>query len=119
MPPYFDLLAWQKAHRLVIRIYSLTKGWPSDERFGLTSQVRRAAVSIPTNVAEGAARRGKKEFRRFLDIAAGSHAEVAYLLRLAIDLGYLNGGEIESLLTDCDEVGRLIWGLHRRMRTPS
>jgi four helix bundle protein len=115
--PYFDLLAWQKAHRMVVRIYALTKAWPSDERFGLTSQVRRAAVSIPTNVAEGAARKGRKEFRRFLDIAAGSHAEVAYLLRLAIDLGYLNNVEAETLLTDCDEVGRLIWGLHRSMRT--
>jgi four helix bundle protein len=87
MPPYFDLLAWQKAHRLVLRIYALSKAWPSEERFGLRSRIRRAAVSIPTNVAEGAARRGKSEFRRFLDFAAGSHAEVAYLLRHAIDPG--------------------------------
>ena len=84
MPPYERLLAWQKAHALALRVYSLSAMWPPDERFGLTSQIRRAAVSVPTNIAEGVIKRGPKEFRRFLDIALGSQTEVRYLLRLGI-----------------------------------
>ncbi len=116
MASYLDLLVWQKAHQLVLRIYAVSKAWPPDERFGLTSQIRRAAVSIAANVAEGSAKRGSKEFRRYLDIAAGSHAEVEYMLRLASDLEYARMSD-GSLLNECDEVGRLLWGLHRSIRS--
>ena len=115
MPPYERLLAWQKAHALALRVYSLSAMWPPDERFGLTAQLRRAVVSIPANIAEGAAKRGPREFRRYLDIAAGSHAEVEYLLQLATDLKYAHTND-GSLHRDCDEIGRLLWGLHRSIR---
>ncbi len=116
MAHYIRLHAWQAAHQFVLRIYGVTKSWPSEERYGLTSQIRRAAVSIPTNIAEGAARRGTNEFRRFLDIAGGSHAEVEYLLRLARELEYLSSSDSALALSQCAEVGRLLWGLHRSLR---
>jgi four helix bundle protein len=90
--------------------------WPADERFGLVSQIRRAAVSIPTNIAEGAAKRGSGEFRRFLDIALGSQTEVRYLLRLAGDLGYLAEEERGTIMDEAEETGRLLWGLYRSMK---
>jgi four helix bundle protein len=115
MAPYRNLIVWQKAHQLVLRIYAVSREWPDDERFGLTSQIRRAAVSIPANVAEGSAKKGSKEFRRYLDIAAGSHAEVEYMLQLAADLEYAHMSD-GGLLKQTDEVGRLLWGLHRSIR---
>jgi four helix bundle protein len=119
MAHFIRLHAWQAAHQLVLRIYGETKSWPSEERYGLTSQIRRAAVSIPTNIAEGSARKGTSEFRRFLDIAGGSHAEVEYLLRLASELEYLRPPDSDLALDQCAEVGRLLWGLHRSLRQPS
>ena len=116
MAHYIRLLAWQAAHKLVLRVYSLTNTWPSAERYGLTSQIRRAAVSIPTNIAEGSARKGKNEFRRFLDIAGGSHAEVEYLLRLALELEYITPSDSVIALNECAESGRLLWSLHQSMR---
>jgi four helix bundle protein len=116
MAHYVRLLAWQAAHKLVLRVYGLTKTWPSAERYGLTSQIRRAAVSIPTNIAEGSARKGKNEFRRFLDIAGGSHAEVEYLLRLAVELEYMTSADSAIASNECAETGRLLWSLHQSMR---
>ena len=116
MAPYPDLLVWQKAHQLVLRIYAASKSWPADERFGLASQIRRAAISIPSNIAEGAAKKGSRDFRRYLDIAVGSHAEVGYMIRLATDLGYISAADAESMISDCDEIGRMLWGLHRSIR---
>jgi four helix bundle protein len=116
MALYTKLNAWQAAHRLTLRIYGLTRSWPDAERYGVTSQIRRAAVSIPTNIAEGSARKGPNEFRRFLDVAGGSHAEVEYLLRLATELEYLDPSDSAQVLEQCAEVGRLLWGLHRSLR---
>ena len=81
------LKAWELCHELVLGVYRQTERWPLQERYGLTSQIRRAAVSAPTNLAEGAAKHGRREFRRYVDIALGSVAETAYLLRLAKDWG--------------------------------
>jgi four helix bundle protein len=83
-------LAWQVAHELALELLRVTDRWPREERFGVTIQLRRAALSVPTNIAEGAAKRGAREFRRFLDIALGSLAEVSYLLRFSRDYGLLN-----------------------------
>jgi four helix bundle protein len=94
-------------------MYRLTKDWPANERYGLTSQARRASYSASANIAEGSAKRGAREFRRYLDISLGSLSELSYILLLARDLGYLKAeawGEIEALR---DHAGRLTWGLYR------
>ena len=103
-----DLLVWQKAHQLVLRIYKESNSFPVDERFGLTSQIRRASVSVPANIAEGFRKRSKKEKIYFYSISQTSLEEVRYYIILANDLGYWNQPELESLL---DEVGRMIDGL--------
>ena len=78
MVPYQKFEAWKRAHDLALKIYRITDDWPASERYQLTSQIRRAALSIPTNIAEGASKRGPREFRRYLDIARGSLGEVSY-----------------------------------------
>jgi four helix bundle protein len=116
MAPYEHLLAWQVAHRLALVIYRTTDSWPDEERFALTIQVRRAALSVPTNIAEGAAKRGQREFRRFLDIALGSLSELTYLLRFSKDRGLLTSEswlEVEALR---DEAGKLTWRLYEKLR---
>jgi len=85
---YSDLIVWQKAHNLVLEIYKITKQFPKEELFGLTSQLRRAAISVPANIAEGFARIGTKDKLRFYNIAAGSLNEVGYYILLAKDLNY-------------------------------
>ena len=80
---------WQRGHELVLAVYQVSARFPADERFGVTSQIRRAAVSIPTNIAEGSGRGGDTEFARYLQIALGSASEVEYLLILAKDLSYI------------------------------
>lgn len=117
MASFEDLIVWQKAHQLVMRIYELSNTWPRNEMYCLVPQVRRAAVSIPANIAEGSAKRGPKEFRRYLDIAIGSRSEVKYLLRLAADLGYINAVDKQPILEECEEVGRLLWGLYRSIKS--
>lgn len=113
---YERLQAWHACHEVVVAVYRLTSDWPSEERFGLVSQLRRAAVSAAANLVEGSARRGPREFRRYIDVAIGSLAEVSYYLKLALDLGYLRRaqwGELEALR---DHAGRLTWGLNRAIQ---
>jgi four helix bundle protein len=85
MVPYERFDAWKVAHQLALQVYTETERWPINERYGLTAQVRRAALSAPTNIAEGSAKRGPRELRRYLDIALGSLSEVSYLLRFSRD----------------------------------
>jgi four helix bundle protein len=108
------LIIWQRAHQLVLLIYKLSESFPKSELFGLTSQMRRAAVSIPANVAEGYAAGGKGQFGRYLDIAQGSLAEVEYYLILAFELKYINQAEYEQAESLRSETGFL---LHRLMET--
>jgi four helix bundle protein len=89
MVPYERFDAWKLAHQLALQVYLVTDGWPVTERYGLTTQIRRAALSVPTNIAEGSAKRGPRELRRYLDIALGSLSEVSYHLRFTRDRGYL------------------------------
>jgi four helix bundle protein len=112
------LIVWQKAHQLVLLIYKLSEKFPKQEMFGLTSQMWRAIVSVPANMAEGYAAGGKGQFGRFLDIAQGSLAEVEYYLILALDLKYINQPEYDQTEALRSETGfllyRLIESLHRK-----
>ena len=108
-----DLLVWQKAHGFVLAIYPLTASFPKHELFGLTSQLRRAASSIPANIAEGFTRRGRPDKARFMNIAEGSLEECRYYLLLAADLGYSDTTAPQRLL---DEVGRLLHAYTQAIR---
>ncbi len=108
------LITWQKAHDLVLKIYEITKQFPRDEQFGLISQMRRAAVSIPSNIAEGKARGSQKDYRRFLLMARGSLEELKYQVLLARDLEYIDNVCYEGLKELMDEVGKLLNGVIRR-----
>ncbi len=114
-----DLAVWQKSMALAVDIYALSKQMPKEEMFGLTSQMRRAAVSVPANTAEGAARRTTKEYLTFLYIARGSLAELETQLRLTRAIGCLPDDLVSPALAQADEVGRLltsvIAGLKRRL----
>jgi four helix bundle protein len=102
---FTDLIVWQKSHQFVLAVYKLTDNFPTHEAFGLTSQLRRAAVSIPGNIAEGFKRRGKQEKKRFLNIAQASLEECRYYLILAKDLKYRND---ETLVVSMEEVSKLL-----------
>lgn len=106
-----DLKLWQLSVDLTENIYRLTAAWPRHEQYGLVSQIRRAAVSVPANVAEGAGRRSTGEFQQFVGIARGSLAEVETLLILAARLGYLKTTTLEALVGDVQELGRMASGL--------
>lgn len=108
---YEDLKVWQKAMELVYSVYELTQRFPKDEQYGLTSQIRRAAVSVPSNVAEGKGRRTNKDTVVFLCHARGSLFEVNTQLLIAKHLGYIAAGEAESAQSLSAEVGRLLNGL--------
>lgn len=116
MKPYERLDAWHAAHDLVLITYALTKSFPREELYGLTSQARRAAFSVAANIAEGSAKKGPREFRRYLDIAVGSLSELAYTYRVAHDLGYIEEQSWADLETKRDRVGQLTWGLYRSIR---
>jgi len=100
-----DLIVWQKSHALVLKIYRLTQSFPRDELFGLTSQMRRVAVSVPANIAEGFKRKGKADKLRFFNISQASLEEVRYYLILTNDLDY---ADTKRLKDDLDEVGRIL-----------
>ena len=110
------LIVWQKAHQLVILVYKLTEKFPKHEMFGLTSQLRRAMVSVPANVAEGYGAGGKGQFGRYLDIAQGSLAEAEYYLILAQDLSYITPSQYEQTESLRAETGFL---LHRLIESLS
>jgi four helix bundle protein len=121
MVPYERFDAWKIAHQLALEVYEITERWPANERYGLTSQIRRAAISAPTNIAEGSAKRGPRELRRYLDIALGSLSEVSYLLRFTRDRGILNEQGFRALDDLRNRAGQLTWRLYAsldRARTP-
>ena len=112
---YKDLKVWQKADNLAIEIYKITKTFPKEEIYGLTSQLRRAGLSIPTNIVEGYTRKGDKELSRFVSIAIGSMAETEYLLDVSKRLGYMKETEFEKIEALRDEVGKLLWTFYKRV----
>ena len=110
-----DLIVWQKGMDLVVLVYRIVKKLPKEELYSLSDQMRRAAVSIPSNIAEGQARNSKKEFVHFLSIAQGSRAEIQTQLLLCVRLGYLAEVEVKDALSLTQEVGRILTALIRRL----
>ena len=119
MRDYRDLQVWGKAHQLTLAVYKSTRGFPIEERFGLTSQTRRSSASIAANLAEGCGRRSDGEMARFVQIAMGSGAELSYHLLLARDLGLLKDSEYMKLNSNVNEVMRMLSGLSQRLRSAS
>ena len=112
MRPHYNLEVWKKSFSLVKEIYLITDSFPSEEKFGLISQLRRASVSVPTNISEGAARNSQKEFIHFLYISLGSLTEVETLLLLSKELGFIIEKEkFEVLLKDIEFITKLLLGL--------
>src|ERR1044071_4130927 len=115
MRPHEKLDVWRVAMDFVVTIYKATESFPKDEKFGLTSQVRRGAVSVPANIAEGAARRSPKEFVHFVSNAQGSASELETELLIAHRLGYLHEDAYRGLRDTLDQIGRMLTGLTPHM----
>lgn len=113
--PYERFDAWKLCHELALEVYRVTERFPKHEMYGLTAQARRAAFSAPANIAEGSAKRGKREFRRFLDIARASLVELAYLFRFAADLRLLSPSDAARLRAMRDRAAIVTWRLYRSM----
>jgi len=113
--PHKKLNVWQGAMKVAQMVYKLTNAFPADERFGLVSQMRRAAISIPSNIAEGAARQGKKEFKNFLSMAQGSLSELDTQLELAVLLSYLNQENLKEITEEMLKVDKMLTGLIRSL----
>jgi four helix bundle protein len=114
-----DLIVWQKAHQYVLSIYHVTKGYPREETFGLTNQIRRAAASITANIAEGYIRLSQKEKLRFYNISQGSLEETKNFIVLSKDLGYITVIEKEELYNRATEIGKLLNSYIRQINTPT
>lgn len=117
MRPHEKLEVWETSVDLVVDVYRETDTFPKEEKFGLTSQIRRAAVSVPANIAEGAARHSSKEFAHFLSNAQGSASELSTELLIARRLGYLREESHTAMQNKLDSVGRMIVGLARHVRS--
>ena len=118
-PGFQDLVAWQRAMELVTAVYRVTRDWPREEQYGLTSQIRRAAVAIPSNLAEGHGRSGPRESAHYVSIAFGSLCELETQMLIGERPGYANGDTTAELMTKTAEVRRLIRGLIRSLRLPA
>ncbi len=116
---YKDLLVWQKAMNMVEHIYKISASFPADERFGLTSQIRKAAVSIPSNIAEGSSRKSTAEFIRFCNIAYGSLAETETQIMIAERLEFVGGEAVAAVLNSTDELAKMLSGLIRALAEKS
>src|SRR5262245_10998751 len=114
MQRFQALKVWQRSHQLTLEIYRLSRDFPREERYGLTSQLRRAAVSVPTNIAEGAKRAGAADYARFLNHSEASLAETEYLLRLARDLDYATRDQVRPLISEAIQISRMLCSLREK-----
>lgn len=112
-----DLAIWQRSHKLTIEIYRATQSFPKEEVYGLTSQIRRAVSSIPTNIAEGCGRRTNAELTNFLNIASGSASEVEYEILLAKEIGYITAEQFEAWTKEIDEIRSMIAAYMKKLKT--
>jgi len=108
MKNFKELKVWEKSHRLALKVYKVTAGFPREEIYGLTSQIRRACASIPTNIAEGCGRNSDLELARFFEISMGSASELEYLFILTNDLNLLNHSDFETLTRDVIEIKQML-----------
>jgi four helix bundle protein len=115
MAIYQRLKAWQRCHELCVAVFRSTRSWPAEERYGLSAQARRAAHSVAANIAEGSAKKGKAEFRRYLNISLGSLSELSYTLLLAKELEILSGQEWQSLDELHQRAGGITWLLYKSL----
>jgi len=115
MRDFKELQVWQKAHRFALDVYQHSRGFPAEERFGLTAQLRRAAVSVASNIAEGCGREGERELARYLSIAAGSATEAEYQILLARDLSYLPADSHRQLDAQVNEVKKMLHGFMQKL----
>jgi four helix bundle protein len=115
MQRFTELKVWQRGHALVLSVYRMTVGFPPSERYGLTSQIRRAALSVPTNIAEGSKRLTAQEYCRFLNIAEASLAETEYLLMVSRDLGYITPFMADKAFNEVSELSRMLHGLRKKV----
>jgi four helix bundle protein len=111
-----ELKIWERSHRLTLEVYKATRQFPKEELYGLTSQMRRAAASIPTNIAEGCGRNGLAELSHFLNIAMGSASELDYHLLLARDLNFLSPLDYDRVAGELDEVKRMLGTYHQKVK---
>ena len=116
MRPHRNLDAWSKSVDFVVAIYEITKTFPQEEKFGLTSQIRRASVSISSNIAEGAGRKSDREFLQFLSHSQGSASEVDTQLFIALRLKFINEADYQALEKSLDDIGRMITGLSNHLK---
>lgn len=116
MKPFERLTAWQAAHHLYVEIYKASESWPPRERYGLTAQIRRAALSVGSNLAEGVVRRTPADFARFIEIGMGSMSELSYQLMAARDVAVIPANEYERLEKDRESASILTWRLYRSVR---
>ena len=117
MKDFRKLKVWEKSHFLTLEVYKLTKDFPKEEIYSITSQLRRAMVSIPTNLAEGCGRGSDKDFKRFVQIAMGSASESEYLLLLSQDLDYISGKEFNKLLSEIQEIKKMLSSLISKLKS--
>jgi len=118
MPRDFQKIqAWERGHQMTLDVYRMTRHYPREELFGLASQMRRAAASIPTNIAEGCGRRSEADLARFMDMSRGSTSELTYQMLLSRDLDYLAHDEAEKMMNELDEIGRMITSYSRQLRS--
>ena len=116
MVDYEKYKVWQRSHQLVLEIYSVTKEYPKTEQFGLVSQMNRAAVSIPTNIAEGCGRETQKEPIRFLNISSGSAHELDYLTLVSKELGFIEESKANELINEIDEIKKMLAALIKTIK---
>lgn len=116
MQSFRELNVWQRSHTLVLQVYRVSAGLPSSERFGIQSQLRRAATSVPANIAEGSKREAQLEYAHFLNIAEGSLSELDYLLLLSRDLGFVEAAQADRLRSEADVIGRMLSSLRTAVR---
>jgi four helix bundle protein len=114
---YKKLKIWEKANDFAHEVYKITSNFPKSEIFGLTSQIRRAALSVPTNIVEGASRKSKKEFLNFLNIAIGSLNEVDYLLRFALEENLIEGEKYKSIKNNIESLSKSIWAFYNCLKS--
>ena len=110
-----DLIIWQKSHQLTLDIYKLTKQFPTDEKFGVISQIRRAAYSIPSNIVEGHSRKSAKEFKYFLNISKGSLSELEYFLILSRDMKYITNAEFKEMESKVIEISKILFSFNKNL----